>query len=101
MDYLNKFSERLVYLRKSEGLTLKELSEELGDIKIASLSRYEHKRREPKLKTLLKIANYFDCSLDYLLGRTDFKNTEKLIDSNSNHLEETGILKDICNKVES
>ena len=71
---MNKLSNRLAYLRKKKGITLKEMSQELGDIKLASLSRYEHGRREPKLDTLVKIANYFDCSVDYLLGRTDQKN---------------------------
>ena len=71
---MNKLSNRLAYLRKKKGITLKEMSRDLGSIKEASLSRYEHGRREPKLDTLVKIANYFDCSVDYLLGRTDQKN---------------------------
>lgn len=60
------------------GITLKEMSHDLGDIKLASLSRYEHGRREPNLDTLLKLADYFGCSVDYLLGRTNQKhNIEK------------------------
>jgi transcriptional regulator with XRE-family HTH domain len=33
--------------------------------------------REPKLEILLKIADYFDVSLDYLVGRTDNKPVNK------------------------
>ena len=79
MINLNKLSERLANLRKNKGLTLKELSEELGEVKVATISRYEHGRREPKLDTLLKLADYFDCSVDYLLGRTDYRDIEELI----------------------
>jgi len=77
---LNKLSERLTHLRKNKGLTLRELSDELGEIKEATISRYEHGRREPKLDTLLKIADYFDCSVDYLLGRKNYRNIEEVIE---------------------
>jgi len=77
---LNKLSERLANLRKNNNLTLKKLSEELGDIKEATISRYEHGRREPNLDTLLKLSDYFGCSVDYLLGRTDYKNIEEIIE---------------------
>ena len=36
-----------------------------------SISRYETGEREPDFATLIKIANYFDVSIDYLLERTD------------------------------
>ena len=77
---MNKLSERLTHLRKNKGLTLRELSDELGEIKEATISRYEHGRREPKLDTLLKIADYFDCSVDYLLGRKNYRNIEEVIE---------------------
>ena len=80
MINLNKLSERLTHLRKNKGLTLRELSDELGEIKEATISRYEHGRREPKLDTLLKIADYFDCSVDYLLGRKNYRNIEEVIE---------------------
>ena len=36
-----------------------------------SISRYENCEREADYATLIKIADYFDVSIDYLLGRTD------------------------------
>ena len=36
-----------------------------------TLSRYETGKREADYKTLILFADYFDVSLDYLLGRTD------------------------------
>ena len=76
---MNKFPERLAYLRKIKGITLKELSEELAVVKEASISRYENGRREPKMDLIIKIADYFNCSADYLLGRTDQINSEDAI----------------------
>ena len=36
-----------------------------------SISRYETEAREADYKTLIAFADYFDVSIDYLLGRTD------------------------------
>ena len=37
-----------------------------------SISRYENLEREADYETLIKFADYFDVSLDYLLGRQDY-----------------------------
>mgnify|MGYP003310544509 CR=1 FL=1 len=39
-----------------------------------SISRYENMEREADYETLIKFADYFNVSLDYLLGRTDNEN---------------------------
>ncbi|RKN85666.1 helix-turn-helix domain-containing protein [Paenibacillus ginsengarvi] len=62
--------DRIAYLREKRGLTQEELSIKLG-ISRASLSHYETNRRQPDYETLRNIANFFDISLDYLLGRTN------------------------------
>ena len=38
-----------------------------------TVSRYENLEREADYETLIKIADYFDVSLDYLMGRKDYK----------------------------
>lgn len=63
-------SNRIAELRKEHGLTLKQMGDELG-IRDNTLSQYETEQRQPKLQTLITIANYFDVSLDYLLKNTD------------------------------
>lgn len=60
--------KRIQQLRKEKDLTQEELSLELA-VSRSSLSLYETDRREPDGETLLKIADYFDVSLDYLFGR--------------------------------
>ena len=64
------FQERLRQCRKSVGLNQQEMAAELG-IVFRSYRRYECGDSEPTLSTLVKLADYFQVSLDYLAGRTD------------------------------
>lgn len=61
---------RIAELREQRKLTQEQLSIALG-ISRAALSHYEKNRREPDYETLIKIANHFKVSMDYLLGRTN------------------------------
>ncbi|WP_223254231.1 helix-turn-helix domain-containing protein [Halobacillus halophilus] len=56
-------------LRKKRNLTQEGLAERVG-ISRASLSHYEKDRREPDYETLRKLADFFEVSTDYLLGRS-------------------------------
>jgi transcriptional regulator with XRE-family HTH domain len=58
---------RLKELRKAKGLTLRELSEEIG-ISFSSLGNIENERRGLSIKLAIKLADYFDVSVDYLIG---------------------------------
>ena len=64
------FSERLVLLRKSHNLTQKQLA---ADIQLSELAiqHYEAQRRKPAFDILMALADYFDVSLDYLVGRSN------------------------------
>ena len=44
---------------------------EIVGVKQSSLNRYEANQSSPSLETLLRYADYFDVSLDYIFGRTD------------------------------
>lgn len=79
------FGDRLRELREDRSLTQDQLAEHLK-ITRQQLSSYENGRFEPNMDTLVSIADFFDVSLDYLLGRTKAKynlsftkNKEKLI----------------------
>jgi transcriptional regulator with XRE-family HTH domain len=61
------FAQRLRELREKRGITQEMLSEALG-IARASIAGYETKLRIPRQKTLRDIAEYFDVTIDYLLG---------------------------------
>ena len=63
---------RLKSLRKSRKISQLKLALDLN-MNQNTISRYENKEREADYEALIKIADYFDVSLDYLLGRTDEK----------------------------
>lgn len=62
--------KNLRLLRKEQGLSLKQLGEIIG-VAESTISLYETGKRQPDQTTLLKIADYFDVSTDYLLDRTN------------------------------
>lgn len=63
------FPRIITFLRKERGLSQKQVSQDLG-ISQALLSHYEKGIRECGLDFLVKAADYFEVSTDYLLGRT-------------------------------
>lgn len=67
--------KKISYLRKDRKLSQRELAKDLN-IGNSTLAMYELEKREPDFDTLQKIADYFDVSTDYLLGRTDIKKSE-------------------------
>lgn len=64
------FQERLMLLRKERQVTQKEIADTIG-MSVLGYQRYEYGTREPAFKMLLALADYFDVSLDYLVGRSD------------------------------
>ncbi|MGG5318224.1 helix-turn-helix domain-containing protein [Enterococcus sp. AZ072] len=64
--------ERVSTLSKKQGKSLKVIAEELG---LSRHAFYSWKTSSPKAESLEKVANYFDVSVDYLLGRTNNPNT--------------------------
>ena len=70
---LCKFPKVLAKLRRQKGISQKKAAEELG-ISPALLSHYENGIRECGLDFLLRIADYYSVSCDYLLGKSDIKN---------------------------
>ncbi|MCH1640135.1 helix-turn-helix domain-containing protein [Paenibacillus timonensis] len=67
---MNNCGERISALREQRKLTQEELALQL-QISRAVLSHYEKNRRKPNYTTLRKIADFFQVSVDYLLGRDE------------------------------
>ena len=61
---------RLKEIRKSKGLSQLKLAMDLNTNQ-NTISRYETGEREPSINELIKIADYFNISVDYLLGLID------------------------------
>lgn len=66
--------ERIKKLSDERQKSLSSVSLELG---LGENSIYRFKNQRPNSATLEKIADYFDVSVDYLLGRTDIRNMKK------------------------
>ena len=64
------FGERVASLRSTQSLTLQQLGNILGLTK-AAVGNLQHGRKKPSVDVLIAIADYFDVSLDYLVGRSD------------------------------
>ncbi|GIO67874.1 helix-turn-helix transcriptional regulator [Paenibacillus sp. FSL M7-1455] len=61
---------RIAELRDQRGWTQEELAQSIG-ITRAALSHYEKNRRKPDFEILTKLADKFEVSIDYLIGRTN------------------------------
>lgn len=76
-------AERLRMLRGTVSLSQAKLAQALG-LKQSAVNRYENDQSDPPYETLLRYADFFDVSLDYIFGRTDdphgrtFQNQPKL-----------------------
>lgn len=55
-------------IRKKSNLTQEEASK-IAEISLMAYGRYENETREPSIKALMNLANYYNVSLDYLVGR--------------------------------
>ena len=66
----NEFPRILLSLRRERKLTQKQAAKDL-DISPALLSHYEKGVRECGLQFVVRAADYYHVSCDYLLGRTD------------------------------
>ena len=67
---------RLKDLRRTKGISQLKLALDLNTNQ-NTISRYETGEREPGINELIKIADYFNVSVDYLLERTNNPNMQK------------------------
>ena len=71
MKSMKIFQDRLIEQRKLNKLTQRQIAESLG-VAQPSYIRYENGSAEPTLEALVKLADLFDVSVDYLLGRKEY-----------------------------
>jgi transcriptional regulator with XRE-family HTH domain len=67
----NKFAEQLSALRAEKNLSRAELAKQLN-VSVRLVSYWENGQRECDFDMLIQIADIFEVSVDYLLGRTDY-----------------------------
>lgn len=67
---------RIKQLREENNWTQLELSKKMN-CAMSSIAMYESETRKPSMEVLLKLSEIFDCSIDYILGKSDIRNTEE------------------------
>jgi transcriptional regulator with XRE-family HTH domain len=68
---------RIKQLREEKELKQEDLAKELN-VAPSTIGMYERNAREPNNEITLKLANFFGVSTDYLLGKSDVRNPEKI-----------------------
>ena len=93
------FVDRLKSLRKNSGYTQKELGEKLN-VSGRVIGYYESNERFPDKDTLTDIADFFKVSVDYLLGRTDIKNSSSnKVDINNKEKDVEELLEETMSQI--
>lgn len=70
------FSERLRSLRQEQRYKQREMADICG-VQLRSYQAYEYRQSYPDVPGLLRLADFFDVSLDYLMGRSDVREVQK------------------------
>ncbi len=70
------FSERIIQLKLNKKLLQKDIADAIG-VTARNYQRYEKGEQQPTLPIVIKLADYFNVSIDYLVGRTDNPNINK------------------------
>ena len=70
------FSERVCALRKEFRYKQREMAEVCG-ITLRSYQAYEYQRSYPDVPGLVRLADFFNVSLDYLMGRSDVREVQR------------------------
>lgn len=64
------FPERLLQLKQERKLLQKDIAASIG-LSLRGYQYYEKGQKEPTLSVLIRLADFFDVSLDYLVGRSE------------------------------
>lgn len=64
------FGKRLKDLREDHDLTQQEIADKIG-VGIRTYQKYEVEEIEPKLSTLLNLSELYECTVDYIMGKTN------------------------------
>lgn len=67
---MDRFCERFRQLREETGVSMKQVADAVG-VSDAAVCKWENGNAEPKVSYLIKLAEYFECSIDYIAGKTN------------------------------
>ena len=93
---LEVFAKRFKELRLYYGLSLNDLAIMLNGADRTVVSRWERVLNWPNMKTLIKISNIFAVSMDWLVGNSDFKYSDKKINELEAEFDDTFLVSKIA-----
>ena len=73
--FVATFPQRLQELKQRQGVMQKDVASAVG-VPLRTYQRYERGENEPQLSTLIRIADFYGVTLDYLAGRSDVPGPE-------------------------
>ena len=73
---MSNFSEKLKTLKAQKKVRQKDVATAIG-VSLRAYQYYETDTKEPTMSNLIALADYFDVSLDYLVGRSDNPNINR------------------------
>ena len=78
-------------LRKEKGISQKQLADVVC-VSQQSINKYENHNIEPDINTLVRIADYFDTSVDYLIGHSEIRRRIEPVNSYDLNEEESKLI---------
>lgn len=85
--------ENLKKLRNKKGVSQQKLADAI-EVSQQSINKYENHKIEPDIQTLIKLADYFETSVDYLIGHTDINHVVESVSSYDLNADEAAIIDD-------
>lgn len=73
-------SNRLKFLRQEIGISQKECAKKLG-VDPSKYNKWENGKSNPDYDSLIMIAEFYSCSIDYLLGVDEYRNKAEIVDT--------------------
>ena len=80
-------------LREEKGVTQKQLADVIS-VSQQSINKYENHNIEPDIDTLIKMADYFETSVDYIVGHSKIRRKIEIVNSYDLNAEETKLVED-------
>lgn len=83
--------KNLKLLRTKQNISQQQLADVIG-VSQQSVNKYENHSVEPDIDTIIKIADYFSVTVDYLIGRTETQQTIDIFSEIQFNLEEISLI---------
>ncbi len=78
-------------LREEAAVSQKQLADAIG-VSQQSINKYENHNIEPDIETMIRIANYFNTSVDYLIGHTSVRHKIEQVTAYELNAEESSVV---------